>query len=82
MAKHSIDVLRQAITFVNPNQVPVITVDQLLFALAKMVLWIRPASHEEQAYVVMLGGLQRGRVTEWALDLESGGRGLKSRSDR
>ena len=53
--KHGMDVLRQGITFLNPNQSPVITVDQPLFALAKM------ASVEmtlgEQAYVVILGGL-------------------------
>lgn len=57
MVKHGMDVLRQAITFLNPNQVPVVTVDQPLFALAKMVQWKWPASHGEQAYVVMLGGL-------------------------
>ena len=57
MVKHSMDVLRQAITFLNPNQIPIITVDQPLFALAKMVQWKWPASHGEQAYVVMLGGL-------------------------
>ena len=57
MVKHGMDVLRQAITFLNPNQIPVITVDQPLFALAKMVQWKWPTSHGEQAYVVMLGGL-------------------------
>lgn len=57
MVKHGMDVLRQAITFLNPNQVPVITVDQPLFALGKLVQWKWPASHGEQAYVVMLGGL-------------------------
>ena len=57
MVKHGMDVLRQAITFLNPNQIPVITVDQPLFALAKMVQRKWPASHGEQAYVVMLGGL-------------------------
>lgn len=51
------DVLRQAITFLNPNQVPVITVDQPLFALAKLVQWKWPVSHGEQGYVVMLCGL-------------------------
>ena len=57
MVKHGMDVLRQAITFLNPNQVPVITVDQPLFALAKLVQWKWPVSHGEQTYVVMLGGL-------------------------
>ena len=57
MVKHGMDVLRQAITFLNPNQVPIIAVDQPLFALAKMVQWKWPVSHGEQAYIVMLGGL-------------------------
>ena len=57
MVKHGMDVLKQAITFLNPDQVPIMAVDQPLFALAKMVQWKWPASHGEQAYVVMLGGL-------------------------
>ena len=57
MVKHGMDVIRQAVTFLNPGQVPIITVDQPLFALAKMVQWKWPDSHGEQAYVVMLGGL-------------------------
>ena len=57
MVKHGMDVPRQAIIFLNPNQIPVITVDQPLFALAKMFQWKWPASHGEQAYVVVLGGL-------------------------
>lgn len=57
MVKHGMDVLRQAKTFLNANQIPVITVDQPLFALAKMVQWKWPASHGEQGYVVLLGGL-------------------------
>lgn len=57
MIKHGMNVLKQAIQFLNPNQVPVITVDQPLFALVKMVQWKWPASHGEKKYVVMLGGL-------------------------
>ena len=57
MVKHGMDVIRQAVTFLNPGQVPIITVDQPLFALAKMVQWKWPDSHGEQAYVVILGGL-------------------------
>ncbi|CAB3996629.1 Hypothetical predicted protein [Paramuricea clavata] len=57
MVKHGMDVIRQAVTFLNLGQVPIITVDQPLFALAKMVQWKWPDSHGEKAYVVMLGGL-------------------------
>lgn len=57
MIKHGMDVIRQATTFLNPGQVPVITVDQPLFALVKMVQWKWPTSHGEQAFVAMMGGL-------------------------
>ena len=55
--KHGKNVIRQATTFLNPGQVPVITVDQPLFALVKMVQWKWPTSHGKQAFVVMMGGL-------------------------
>ena len=45
------------LTFLNPNQIPVITVDRPLSALAKMFQWKWPASHGEHAFVVILGGL-------------------------
>ena len=57
MVKHGMDVLREAVSFLNPYQIPVITVYQPLFALAKMVQWKWPRTHGEQSYVVMLGGL-------------------------
>ena len=55
MIKHK--ALKQAITFLNPAQIPVIVLDQPLFALAKMVQWKWPESHGEEKYVVMFGGL-------------------------
>ena len=57
MIKHRTDVIRQATTFLNPGQVQVISVDQLLFALVKMVQWKWPTSHGGQAFVAMMGGL-------------------------
>lgn len=57
MIKHGMDVLKQAITFLNPPQIPVIALDQPLFALAKMVQWRWPGTHGEDKYVVMFGGL-------------------------
>lgn len=35
MMRHSMDVIQQAIEHLNPGQVPVITVDQPLFAICK-----------------------------------------------
>lgn len=57
MIKHRMDVIRQAIQFLYP----VITFDQPLFALAKLVQWKWPRSHGERLQLVMFGGLH----TEW-----------------
>ena len=37
MIKHGIDVLHQATQFLNPGQIPLMTFDALLFALAKFI---------------------------------------------
>ena len=63
MIKHGTDVVKQATNLLNPGQIPVITFDQPLFALAKLVQWHFPATHGEGQYVAMLGGLH----TEMAL---------------
>ena len=57
------DVVKQAINFLNPAQIPVISFDQPLFALARLFQWQFPATHGEGQYVAMLGGLH----TEMAL---------------
>ena len=57
MIKHGMDVISQVTTFLNPGQVPVITVDQPLFALAKCIQWKWPAVYGEEKFIVMFGGL-------------------------
>lgn len=57
MIKHGMNVLKQTTNFINPQQIPVITLDQPLFALAKMVQWKWPETLGEDKYVVMFGGL-------------------------
>ena len=57
MIKHGMDVHRQATEYLNPGQIPVITFDQPLFALAKYVQWKWPDLYGEKVYVVMMGGL-------------------------
>ena len=57
MIKYGMDALKKAIKFLNPAQIPVMAVDQPLFALAKMVQWKWPDTHGEDKYVVMFGGL-------------------------
>ena len=57
MIKHGMNVIREAVEYLNPGQVPVTTFDQPLFALAKFVQWKWPDTDGEKEHVVMLGGL-------------------------
>ena len=51
------DVIKRAVEHLNPGQVPVLTVDQPLFAIAKIIQWNWPESYGEDKFVVLLGGL-------------------------
>ena len=51
------DVVKQATGKCNPGQIPVIALDQPLFALAKYVQWTWPDSYGEASYITMFGGL-------------------------
>lgn len=57
MIRHSMDVIKRSVEHLNPGQVPVITVDQPLFAIAKSIQWNWPESYGENKFVVLLGGL-------------------------
>ena len=57
MIKHGMDMLKKATQFLNPGQIPVISLDAPLFALAKLVQWNWPYTHSEKDFVVMFGGL-------------------------
>ena len=57
MILHSMNVIRSAVHYINRGQTPVITLDQPLFAIAKQIQWNWPASHGENQFVIMLGGL-------------------------
>lgn len=50
-------VASEAVQFIDLGQIPVMTVDQPLFALTKQVQWCWPESYGEDKFVVMLGGL-------------------------
>lgn len=39
MIEHGMDVIRQVVKFLNPGQIPAITLEQHLFALTKFVQW-------------------------------------------
>ena len=64
MIKHGMDVVRQEVEYLNPEQVSVTTFDQPLFALTKFVQLKWPETHGEKVHVVMLGGLHT-EMTLW-----------------
>ena len=55
--KHSIDVVRKAVAFLNPGQTPIICMDQPLYTLAKQIQWNWPETYGEDKLVVMFGPL-------------------------
>ena len=55
MMYHSMNIGKQAVQHLNPGQVPFITVDQPLFALAKKIQWNFPDVFGEDKFVVLLG---------------------------
>lgn len=57
MIKHGMTVVKQSIDFLNHDQIPVIAMDQPLFAIAKMVQWKWPEIYGEDHFVIMFGGL-------------------------
>ena len=57
MMSHAMQMVTKAIHHINPTQVPVIVVDQPLFAICKQIQWTWPESHGEDKIVVMMGGL-------------------------
>ena len=50
MIKHSMNIVKEGVAYVNPNQTPVI-------AIAKPIKWEKADLYGEGKYVVMMGGL-------------------------
>ena len=57
MIAHAISVISSVIKHLNPSQIPVVAVDQPLFALAKQIQWTVGGAYDERHVVVMLGRL-------------------------
>ena len=57
MIKHAMLVVRDAVHLISPDQIPVVTFDQPLYALAKQIQWHCPENFGEDKFVVLLGGL-------------------------
>ena len=57
MIPQAINVISSAIKHLNPSQIPVVAVDQPLFALGKQIQWTIGGVFDESHLVVMFGGL-------------------------
>ena len=57
MMRHSMDMVKKAVQVLNLNQIPVITFDQPLYAIAKLIQWNWPDTYGENSYIIMLGEL-------------------------
>ena len=55
--RHVMDKIRDVVTLLNPQQVPVIAADQPLYALAKQIQWHWPERYGEDKFLIMFGGL-------------------------
>ena len=55
--RHVMDRVREAVQFLNPGQVPVITADQPIYATAKQIQWHWPERYGENKFLIMFGGL-------------------------
>ena len=56
MIRHAMDMVKQAVDILNPGQVPIITVVQTLYTVAKQIQWSWPSTHGESHFIVMIGG--------------------------
>ena len=56
MICHAIDVITKTVNFLNQGQVPDLTCDQPLYAIAKKIQWNFPTVCGEKKLVVMFGG--------------------------
>ena len=57
MVRHSMNMVKKAVHELNPTQVPVITLNQPLYAIAKLIQWNWPDTYGEKHSVTVLGGL-------------------------
>lgn len=55
MMKHGMDLVASITSFLNAGQIPVLCVDQPLFATAKLIQWNTPEKYSEKQFVVMFG---------------------------
>ena len=57
MITYCLTVVQAAVQKLNPGQIPVITFDQPLYALAKQIQWQWSDTYDENKFVIMMRGL-------------------------
>jgi len=57
MLCHALTIIQKAVGSVNSDQIPVVTLDQPLYAIAKQIQWCWSDTFGEQNFFLMLGGL-------------------------
>ena len=57
MIRHSMTIIQECVSFLNPGQIPVMACDQPLYAIAKKIQWTWPDRYGENLFIVMFGGL-------------------------
>ena len=55
MLRHSLDIILSSVRALNGTQIPVVAVDQPLFALCKLIQWNWPDRYGEDHFVIMFG---------------------------
>ena len=66
MIKHGIDMICKAVKLLNPSQIPVITMDEPLFCIAKQLQRLLPHEYGEDSIVLLLGGLHQEKAS-WSM---------------
>ena len=62
MIRHAMHVIKASVNHLNPGQVPVIAMDQPLYAVAKRIQWNWKERYGEQKFVIMFGGLHQRAI--------------------
>ena len=57
MWQHAMDKIKERLAYLNPDQIPVITADQPIYAVLKQVQWQWPEQYGERKFVIMFGGI-------------------------
>lgn len=57
MICHSLNIIKACVDHLNNGQIPVVAMDQPLYAVAKQIQWNFPERYGERRFVIMFGGL-------------------------